>query len=114
MPLVALVLCSCRNIGIPCRHHIYPIPLFVSPSAGGLGADFAMTGSPSWRAVFKAARQELAPARKLELCLQCRQLIQERMTELAPEFSEGERATLEEALRALWIMEEEIRNPKIN
>jgi hypothetical protein len=36
------------------------------------------------------------------------------MTELAPEFSEGERATLEEALRALWIMEEEIRNPKIN
>jgi RNA polymerase-interacting CarD/CdnL/TRCF family regulator len=70
-----------------------------------------MANSSQWRELYKAASAELAPAKKLELCLQCRQLIQEEMTERE---SDRDRDMLEEALRSLWIMEQEIRNPKIH
>jgi hypothetical protein len=73
-----------------------------------------MAGSSDWREVYKAAREELAPAKKLELCQDCRRLIQEQLAEHGTNLSSADRETLEEALRSLWSMEQEIRNPRIH
>lgn len=73
----------------------------------------ARSGNCSWRQVYRAAAKELVPARKMELCRQCRELIQRQMTDHSVRLSKQDQETLEEALRSLWVMEQEVRNPKI-
>ena len=68
----------------------------------------------NWKMAYRTAVEEMAPARKLQLCDECRHLIQARMTELGSELSKQDRDTMEEALRSLWVMEQEVRNPKIH
>ena len=73
-----------------------------------------MTSTNGWKEVYKAARQELAPAKTLELCHECRRLIQQELSSQGTELGDFHRETLEEALRSVWIMEQEILNPKIH
>lgn len=74
-----------------------------------------MASPEVWREVYQAARREVDPSRKLELCLQCRRLIQDRQTEIADgDEHAAEKKILEEALRNVWTLEQEIRKPRIN
>lgn len=74
-----------------------------------------MANSEAWREVFQAARREVDPARKLELWLQCRRLIQDRQMEIANgDEHAAEKKILEEALRNVWTLEQEIKKPRIN
>jgi hypothetical protein len=66
-----------------------------------------------WLRVYEALRQELDPAKQLEICQNARKAIQDRLLALGSgRRHRGEREALEQALRAIWVLEEEIRNRK--
>jgi hypothetical protein len=73
-----------------------------------------MTDPKDWKKVYEAVRAPLEPEKQLQLCLEARRLIQRRLVERVLEpGDDAEREELEEALRDLWVLEQNIRNPKI-
>ncbi|HVO82510.1 MAG TPA: hypothetical protein VMT28_17405 [Terriglobales bacterium] len=70
--------------------------------------------STDWRKVYGLARVELDPARQHDLCQQARRLMQRRLVELASTDGNGEeQSELEEALRALFVIEQGIQKPDL-
>jgi hypothetical protein len=70
--------------------------------------------SKDWRTTYAAAKLELDPTKQCELCKQARQLMQERLVELAAGGGQAEeRNELEAALRELWVIEQQIQKPDV-
>jgi hypothetical protein len=71
-------------------------------------------GNKHWRKVYTSARQELDPARQVDLCKKARSLMQRRMVDLASDGRDvAEQAALEEALRDLWAIERGTQTPDV-
>jgi hypothetical protein len=70
--------------------------------------------SKDWRKTYQSAKLELDPVKQLDLCKQARKLMQQRLVKLASGSSDAEeRNALEEALRELWVIEQQIQKPDI-
>jgi hypothetical protein len=61
-----------------------------------------------WKKAYEGALQESDPTKQLTLCRRARRLMQHRLVELAPTGNVPERDALEEALRAVWELENRI------
>jgi hypothetical protein len=64
--------------------------------------------------VYAAAKVELDPTSQLDLCQKARQLMQQKLVQLASGDGDAEgRNELEEALRDLWTIEQGIQKPDV-
>jgi len=66
--------------------------------------------SRDWKTIYESITQETSLAAQLKLCRKARKLMQERTLELAAAGGDpAEEASIDEALRDLWVLEEKLR-----